>query len=132
MYINPVLLPQVSNREDFLLTLSLYDDDANEPIDLTGWTFQFEIRRPGAQRFDGGYGWYADMGAVDVSPTLAASLGSGITVLDTGLLQILIPEARMKTLCPATYLACLTATDGVNTRQLFIGRLPVLYGGVTN
>src|SRR6266403_2834878 len=34
MYANPILLPQFSNREDFLTTLSLFDDDTGQPIDL--------------------------------------------------------------------------------------------------
>ena len=34
MYINPVLFPQFSNREDFLATISLYDDDTFQLLNL--------------------------------------------------------------------------------------------------
>jgi hypothetical protein len=36
MYANPVLLPQFSNREDLLLTISIFDDDTGQPVDLAG------------------------------------------------------------------------------------------------
>jgi hypothetical protein len=38
MYINPLLLPQFTNREDLLLTISLNDDDTGLPINLAGIT----------------------------------------------------------------------------------------------
>jgi hypothetical protein len=38
VYINPVLLPQFSNREDLLLTVSLFDDDTGQPIKVDGCT----------------------------------------------------------------------------------------------
>uniref|UniRef100_UPI0030D8589B hypothetical protein n=1 Tax=Pseudomonas sp. EL_65y_Pfl1_R83 TaxID=3088697 RepID=UPI0030D8589B len=36
MFINPVLFPQVSNREDLYRTVGLFDDDTNEAIDVSG------------------------------------------------------------------------------------------------
>jgi hypothetical protein len=38
MYLARTLLPQFSNREDFLLTCALFDDDLNQPIKLDGCT----------------------------------------------------------------------------------------------
>lgn len=38
MYANPILLPQYSNREDLLIPLSIYDDDLNQAINLSGCT----------------------------------------------------------------------------------------------
>src|ERR1700735_1964458 len=38
MYVWPVLLPAQSNREDFVKTLSLFDDDTGEAIDVSGRT----------------------------------------------------------------------------------------------
>lgn len=223
MYANPALLQPVSNREDFLLTMQLYDDDTFQPISLTGistpngqafagaswtvidgaivtssvtpitipafptgaqlsalaltvgvglgilsgdpitikdtptglnimagyvasyasatgkmvcqigWTFQFEIRRVPAQWSNSsGYSYQYDVGGWLNSPILQASLANGeITVVDLGTIQIRIPEATFKTLHGGTYAACLTMTDSVNTRQLFIGKLPVLHGGVS-
>jgi hypothetical protein len=241
VYIQPVLHPQVSNREDFLTTVALYDDDTGAPINLSGvtlaaanpngltasaWTvtdgaivttsattltipaypigsqltalaltvgtglgilpgdpitiadtatklntmtgyvvsyasatgalvcqigvtFQFEIRRGGPRNSGGGYiSWY-DWGTPDdLGPLLSASLGypsanaSGIIHIDVGFIQILIPEQMFRaignpgSLQPGggtgTYMTGLTMSDSVATRQVFIGRLPVLYGGVTN
>jgi hypothetical protein len=38
MYLARTLLPQFSNREDFLLTSALFDDDTGQPIKLDGCT----------------------------------------------------------------------------------------------
>jgi hypothetical protein len=231
MYVNRAFLPQVTNREDLLLTVSLFDDDTGQPIDLDGvttatgqaftaaaWTvtdgaivttsatqftipafpisgqlsalaltvgaglaikagdpvtikdtatgrnfvtgyvtsyasatgalvcqigvtFQFEIRRGGPRNTGGGYIAFYDFGTPDdLGPLLSAALGTGITILDIGVIQILIPETTFKTLTDnvsqtaniGTFDVGMTMTDSVNTRQLFIAELPVLYGGVTN
>jgi hypothetical protein len=225
VYVNPVLLPQFSNREDLLVTLSIYDDDLNVPVNLSGvtlapanpngltgtaWTvtdgaisttsstqltipaypigsqltalaltagtglgilpgdpitiadtatglnsmagyvtsyssgtgalvcqigisLQFEIRRGGPRNPGTGYEAWYDFGTPTMAgPLIAAALGTGITMIGTGFIQILIPEATFKTLSSGTYTAALTMTDSVNTRQLFIAKLPVLSGGVTN
>jgi hypothetical protein len=212
-------LPQVSNREDLLLTTAIWDDDTGTPVDFSGrtlavpgnftgsnWnvvdgpiitssttmltipdypigtntisltvgtnlgilpadfitiadptghntmfgnvltyapttgalvvqigsTFEFEIRElhPRHHHNDG-FTAFGDLGVASHSAALIiAQLGSGITIVDVGTLQILIPVMRLQILRGKTYSASLIATDGVNTRQLFIGRLPVLYGGV--
>ena len=238
MYVTPVLFPQVSNREDFLFTMSFFDDDLNQPINLSGitlatinpngftgnsWTvtdgaiattsatsitipgfpvgnqlsalaltvgtnlaiaqgdpikivdtptgqnqmlgyvtsyaattgalivqigvtFQFEIRRGGPRMTNTtGYVDFYDFGTPDdLGPLLTASLGSGISIIDVGFIQVLIPEATFRTLGSApggpsqpsggsgTFTVGMTMTDSINTRQLIIGNLPVLYGGVTN
>lgn len=222
MYINPVLLPQFSNREDFLLPVSIFDDDTGQAINLSGttinnpngftgsnWnvtdgniatnsttqitippypigndlsslaltvganvgivagdpiqiadptgqntmtgyvlsytpstgqlvcqigvTFQFEIRNIGRHHHSDGFSPFFDMGiAPEAAPILTASLGNGIQITDMGFLQILIPEAQTRRLRNKTYLASMTMTDSINTRQIFIGKLPEQYGGVTN
>jgi hypothetical protein len=38
MYANPILLPQFSNREDLLLQMSIFDDDLNTAVNLSGTT----------------------------------------------------------------------------------------------
>lgn len=235
MYLVPVLFPQFTNREDFIATVGLWDDDLGTQINITGttlvntsqaytnnawtvvdgsisttsatsltipvppignqlsaltltvgthlainpndpitikdtatglnqmtgyvtsytassglltcqigWTFQFEIRGETPNNTGSGYiAWY-DFGTPDdQGPILIASLGNGISIVDIGTLQILIPESTFKTVLDVpynsqsntyarTFLASMTGTDGVNTRQLFVGRLPVLYGGVSN
>jgi len=96
-----------------------------------GCTFDFEIRRTGA-RFDGsGYiPWY-DFGVPDEhGPLIQATLGNGIEIIDIGVIQIMIPASTFQKLRGGTYSAALTVTDSVNTRQMFIGQLPVQWGGV--
>lgn len=97
-----------------------------------GFNFGFEIRRSGA-RFDGsGYiPWY-DFGVPDEHGALLhAQLGLGISIIDIGVIQIMIPAAAMWKLHNGTYSAALIVTDSVNTRQMFAGQLPVQWGGVS-
>jgi hypothetical protein len=218
MYANPVRFQPFSNREDFLQTVSIYDDDTGQPVNLSGtigagtfsnWnvragvslttslttltipslpigaqlstlaltvgtglvinagdpititdisgnnsmqgyvlsynkttgvltcqiglTFVFEIRRgrPRDSVIDD-YSWYFDFGTLRTSaPLIAAALGTGLTIIDVGFLQIRIPVSSFNQLNLYTYLASLTMTDSYDTRQLFLAELPVLYGGTS-
>ena len=108
-----------------------------------GCTFQFEIRIAPPHSADSGYVPWYDFGAYpDYGPLLSASLGNGITIVDTGVIQIFIPESQFRTLgnlgvsntpmnWGGTYRAGLTVFDGYSTRQLMIGYLPVVSGWVT-
>ena len=218
MYINPVLLPQVSNREDLLQTVSLFDDDTGDALDVSGrtlaapgdftgnsWTvtdgviitnsvtqltikdypfgnemqaialtvglnlgilpgdfatiadptglntmsgyvtsyapatgalvmqvgsaFDFEIRAH-HHGFGDGYGPFEDVGTTGPGPSIQAQLGSGITVVDIGVIQIRIPATTMQKLRHRTYGAAMTMFDGSDTRQVFVGKLPIISGGV--
>lgn len=218
MYAWPVLLPAQSNREDFLKTLSLFDDDTGEAIDVSGrtlaapgdftganWTvtdgtiitnsttsltikdypfgnemqaiapivgknlgilagdsvtiadptglntmtgyvvnytpstgamivqvgcaFDFELRAH-HDHHHGGYVENADFGGGS-GPELRALLGSGITVIGLGVLQIRIPAFLIAKLRHRTYGVGMTMYDGSDTRQLFIGKQPILSGGVS-
>lgn len=223
MYVNPVYLPQFSNREDLLLTVSLFDDDTGQPIKVDGcttfntqpftgsaWTvtdgtivtssvtpltvpvfpvfsasllamaltvgvglainpgdpiliadtatglntftgyvtsyststgilvvqigcsFLFEIRR-GAPRNDGsGYVPWYDFGTPnECGPLLKATNGKGLSIIDIGVIQVLIPASSMQQLYGGTYQTGLIFTDGINTRQISIGPLPIFQGGVS-
>ena len=224
MYVNPVYLPQFSNREDLLLTVSLFDDDTGQPIKLDGcntfntqpftgsaWTvtdgaivtssttpltvpvfplfsasllamaltvapslainpgdpiviadtptglntftgyvtsysfstgilvvqigmsFLFEIRRLVQSTYNNsGYETWYDFGVPDgCAPLLKATNGRGISIIDIGVIQILFPASMTQQLRGGTYQTGLMMTDGVNTRQLFIGPLPVFQGSVS-
>jgi hypothetical protein len=106
-----------------------------------GLTFQFEIRAQapaGAAGLMGGYDYAPsyDYGGVTYSPydgppVLTAALGSGVSIIDIGYYQILITESLTRRLTHKTYQASLTVTNSVDTRQVFIGKLPELSGGVT-
>lgn len=223
MYQNPVLFPPFSNREDFLVTLSLFDDDTGQAIDVSNrtlaiagdftaanWTvtvgtivtasvtpltikdypfgnemlavalnvganlaiqpfmrvaiadatgkntmtgyvicyapatgalvvqisvaFQFEIRaHHGGDGYGEGYSSSSSLIGSDdgSSPVLSAQLGNNLTVVDVGRIQLRIPAATFSILRHKTYGAAMTLFDGYDTRQMFIGKLPVLFGGVT-
>jgi hypothetical protein len=98
-----------------------------------GNTFQFEIRRlKKSHDFDYAYtGAWDWQGNFDYAVVLSASLGNGLTMTGTGMLQIQIPEWQMRKLNHRTYGAALSMTDSQNTRQVFIALLPMLYGGVS-
>jgi len=98
-----------------------------------GLTYQCEIRKmpPNWQPGLGYISWY-DFGIAEQAPILQASLANGeITVIDMGTLQIRIPESIFRTLRSGTYGMSMTGTDGFDTRQFFIGRLPVIWGGAS-
>lgn len=222
MYAWPVLLPAQTNREDFLKTVSLFDDDTGEAIDVSGrtlaapgdftaaaWTvtsgtivtasataitipdypignqlqalaltvdinlgilagdpvtiadtatglntmtgyvtsyapatgalvcqigssFEFEIRgHHHGDAYGSGYGSSSMIGTDDHSaPIIAAQLGNGISVVDLGRIEIRIPAATISKLHHTTYGVGMTIYDGADTRQLFVGKLPILSGGV--
>lgn len=219
MYQPMVLLPELTNREDFLRTASFFDDDTGQPIDVSGrtlaapgdfvgavWTvtvgtvvtasvsqltikdypignemqalaltvgaglaiaagslaviadatgkntmfgyvisyapatgkmvcqigvaFLLEIRGHG-QDYDGGYGPSSYIGTDQGSPIISTQLGNGISVVDLGRLQIRIPASTMSQLRHRTYNVGMTMFDGYDTRQVFLGKQPIQYGGVT-
>jgi hypothetical protein len=221
MYINPVLFPQQTNREDLLRTVALFDDDTGEAIDVSGrvlaapgdftaanWVvtsgqvvtasvtpltikdypignemqaiaatvgvglnisagapvtfadaatglntmtgyvtsyapatgalvaqigsaFDFEIRGHSHHHgYDGGYGASSYIGTDDCeAPLISAQLGNGLTLVDLGYVEIRIPAATMAKLRHRTYGIGMTSYDGYDTRQLFIGKLPIFGGG---
>lgn len=139
MDINPVLFPQITNREGWSPIMSIADDDTGDLIDLTNYTFALEIRRLNINNGSAGSRGYGDSWDVGEyltdGPIITASLGNGITVIDIGVIQVFLTSAQMRSLPgPATYSVAMTATssdDPTNTRQIFLGRLPVLDGMVS-
>lgn len=219
MYLNPVLLPETTNREDLLRTVALFDDDTGEAIDVSGrtlaapgdfvgnaWTvtsgvintasvtqltikdypfgnemqalaltvgvglaiaaggpvtiadatgkntmtgyvtsyapstgvlvcqigcaFEFEIRGH-HHHHDGGFGGFSSVGSYsDGGPIISAQLGNMLTVVDLGRVEIRIPASVMTKLHAKTYGAAMTLFDGADTRQLLVGKLPIISGGV--
>lgn len=139
MYQNPVLLPQMTNRESWTLPVRISDADTNDAIALTDddgnplVSIQFEVRRSQHHHIGSGYSPYYDYGVGDCGPILQASIGNGITLIDTGVFQIYFSEADMRKLRAGSYnVGCTIASlDGIDVRQIFRGRLPILDGYVT-
>ena len=140
MYDYPVLFPQASNRETWLQTVQICDDDTGDPITLTDtnnnplYQLYLEIRQPrrwgGDQADNYGYAFsYYDSSG---EPIIQASLADYISIVDVGLIQIKIPFTVMQTLRGTrTYDVYLRLEDSANSdaRQLLIGRLPLAFGG---
>lgn len=133
---NPVLFPQVSNRESWAQIFTIVDDDTDQPITLTDsnnnplYAITLEIDRAGPHGNTGGYGvnpWY-DCGN---QARILATLANYISILDVGVFQCVIPKSVMQTLRRGTYNVYLTIdpNNEDDGRQLLIGRLPVLFGG---
>lgn len=106
------LSPQ-SNRETFVRLFELTDADTGELLDLSDVDIVFEVANP-----------------VSGSAELSAEVGSGITVVSTGVFQVKFVRSDMINLDPQTYKVGCTISDDDETVQYFIGTLPVLDGVV--
>lgn len=100
-----------------------------------GWQFSFEIRAqdPHGRGLNSDYSqWDWGGGSPNgpgSTPIIQATLGNGLSIIDIGFVQINIPVTQMQKLRSRTYGVGMVMTDSVNTRQVFIGKLPMLYGG---
>jgi hypothetical protein len=112
MFIGP--LSPVSNKADWSDSIELTDDTTGALIDISGATaITLEVQDPQTG------------GAV-----LTASLGSGITLISTGVFQWSFTAAQMSNLPEKTYDVGVLITMNSQTTQLVIGQLPVLDGVV--
>jgi hypothetical protein len=98
-------------------------------------SIQLEIRRMrDGPHWDGYSSNFAGYGALDCdAPILTASVGNGLYIVDTGIIQVYFSETSMRRLSRGVHsvAATLATSDGVDVRQLFLGRLPVFDGRVT-
>lgn len=146
MYQTPVFFPQISNRESWVPTIQIYDDDTGDLIALVDgngnalYAITLEIRPPRRHGYNGvSPSPYYD--SCDGEPIIYATLAQGasaansggyIAIPDTGTITIQIPKSVMQTLRRTeTYDVFLTLDDTANDdgRQILIGKLPVLWGG---
>lgn len=147
MYENPVLFPQVSNRESWVQSIQIFDDDTGDLISLVDgngnalYTVSLEIERrfmgdsydySGASPY-----YYGNCGEAIIFATLAQGsaaiqAGNYIALVDAGTIQIQVPKSIMQTLfIRGTYDVFITIDDTANDdgRQILIGKLPVFFGG---
>jgi hypothetical protein len=103
-------LQPTSNREDWTVFYELTDGETGELIDLSGVDeITVHVRDKHGR-------------------SLTATLGSGVTVVDTGVFSWTFTEAQMRTLQAKTYEVGCTLKSEDQTVQLLIGTLPVLDG----
>lgn len=224
MYAWPILFPAITNREDFLRTVSLFDDDTGQAIDVSGrtlaapgdftaavWTvtsglsisasvsqitikdypfgnemqaipltiglnlpilagdpvtisdtatgkntmtgfvtsyvpatgamvvqigaaFDFEMRGHHHHDFGDGcdFGSSSNIGSGgEGTPIVRAQLGSGITVIGLGIVQVRIPASTLFKTRHRTYNVAMAVYLGGDTRQILLGKQPILYGGLS-
>ena len=114
--------------------ITSYDPTSGDVVAQIGSTFQCEIRQLKAMRgFELAYGSSWDTWGTygDYGPIINLSLGNGLMMVDTGVLQIRSPEITFRKLRHRTYGLSLTMTDSYDTRQVMIARLPLQFGGVS-
>ena len=103
-------------------------------VEIGSWQFELQIRHQGPLEENAriGYSVFYDIGTFPShGPIITAQLGTGIQLTGIGQLAIVIPVISMQRLHLGTYLASLDMTDSVNTRQIFVGQLPIIFGGVS-
>jgi hypothetical protein len=113
-------LAPVSNRETFTLQVELYDEEAEELIDVSDVTeVVIEVTPrpvPSSSR----------------TSVLSASLSAGgVTQPELGVFECVFSASQMKNLCAGTYDIGGTLTKDGETVQFMIGTLPVIHGIVS-
>lgn len=95
-----------------------------------GCSFDLEIREH--HHHGHGYGETEWSGEGVGGPIITAQLGNGIFVVGLGIVLIRIAASEIVKLHHKTYGIGMTMYDGADTRQLFIGKMPILSGGVSS
>lgn len=133
-----VLFPAISNRESWVLTIQIADDQTGDLITLTDgagnplYAIYLEISPPRHHHgYSGQYSSpYYDNGGDE--PRIFATLSDYLSIIDVGTIQVQIPYTVMQTLRRAeTYDVYMRLEDvaGQDARQILIGKLPVNFGG---
>ncbi len=130
---SPVTISDITGLNTLTGYVTSYAPATGAMVVQIGDAFDFEIRGKRNHEFDGGYGYSSsEIGTIgEGNPIIQAQLGNGITVIDVGVIQIRIPASTMQKLRHKTYDVGMVMTDSQDTRQVFLGVLPMLYGGVS-
>lgn len=108
-------LSPASTRATWSESVELTDEDGGDPIDLSDVDeITVEIRDPAS-----------------MSSVLTATLGDGVTIIETGVFQFEFSKDDMNDLCPKTYEIGCTIEKDDQTVQLLIGYVPVVDGIVS-
>lgn len=108
-------LQSVSNQEDWDDSFGLFDDETGDPLDLTAVTaITITV-------------WDEDYRQI----MLTGSLSDAIRIDDItgGVISLHFAATSMAALMPKTYPVRLSMVNGGATKDLILGRLPVLDGG---
>jgi hypothetical protein len=138
MYEYPVNFPAISNRESWVWTAQIADDQTGDLITLTDgsgnplYSIYLEISPPRHRHGHNGQfsSPYYDNDTGE--PRILATLSNYLAIIDVGTIQVQIPYTIMQTLRRAeTYDVFMRLEDvaGQDARQILIGNLPVHFGG---
>lgn len=105
-----IQFPAQLNQVSWLFTGGIRDQQTNEDLDLSIYTWTFQILEP-------------DSNCV----RLEASTANGkFTTPELGIFQFSFTDAEMKTLCPQSYPTRLIMALGSDSVGLSVGPLPVI------
>lgn len=127
---DPVMIADtLTGQNQMLGYVTSYASATGALVAQIGCTFEFEVRRHEQHDFDGDYVTWWDFGTPNTDQSLlSAQLGNGISFIDVGFVQVNLPASIFQQLRAGTHIAAMTLTDSVNTRQIFVAELPVIYG----
>lgn len=150
MYQLPVLFDAISNRESWVQTVEVFDDETGDPIalqDASGNNYVQAYLEISPERHHGCWGnqinqpVYYDF---DGEPIITADLTNYLFIVEASILQIQIPYTVIESLHGGhtynVYLRFVFLPDfssdfstqfnvSNDARQILIGKLPVYYGG---
>jgi hypothetical protein len=106
-----ITFPATSNRATWIFTGQISDANTNEPLDLTGLSFVFEVREPGG-----------------CQKLLATTDNGKFAVIDTGIFRWEFSKEEMRSLCAGSYDTGMTMANADQTTQLSVGPLPIIDG----
>jgi hypothetical protein len=106
-----ILSSSAANNADWKTQFQFTDGDTGDLIDFTDATIEIEVKD------------------IDNCKRIEATTGNGkISILDTGVFELLVPASEMKALCPASYRIGGAYSLNGETISLFTGTLTVIDG----
>jgi hypothetical protein len=125
---DPVTIADPTGKNTITGFVTSYVAATGAMVVSAGCQFEFEIR--GSHGHGDGYSASYDLGDWGSGgPIILAILGTGITIIGTGIVQVRIPAANLSALRHTrTYRCGMNMFDGQDTRQVFIGELPIARG----
>lgn len=110
-------LDPVSNAEDWTGNLDCFDDDDGDPY--------FTESDTGSHPDEVTMKLRDQCGAIVLTGSLT---GGDLVIVGDGIIQFTFPSDRMGGVCPGTYEIGVTYQTSDATKQIILGRLPVLRG----
>lgn len=102
------LLFEVTNRADWVQPIQVNDNDSGDLIDLTGAAINVRmVDKNGCDKF-------------------TLTVGSGIEIVSTGVIEFTVDDAVMATICPGSYDIGGIYRLNDETNDLFVGTVTIV------